>query len=212
MGQETVLGRTLRQLDAAKWPAVVVGPETLSPEIAGRARLLTLDDPGTCVLDGLAQLGDLFDGATVRVFLGDVFWSQNAFEGFLAEPRSFFFAGQHSVSATGGELFGLGFDTDGCKIVMSLLGRVACRRVHHDSAQPGHLRNLLFLASEADRPLRDKLYSWRFLRAVDDWTTDFDRPEDLARVPCVALAAAAEAEASLRALKGPARRVQRRAP
>jgi hypothetical protein len=185
IGRETILGRTLRFLNNAGWPSVVVGTSKLAREAERHGSMLfTLGNPGFCVLDGIAQLGEFFADADVRIFLGDVVWSPSAFQSFLlGKGVPYFFAGNTSIGHETGELYGLGFEPRGRFWIEHLLRIAPCRMVAHDRGQPGHLRNLLFSASAAYELPPRKLYADDIYIPIDDWTRDIDKPEDLASIP-----------------------------
>lgn len=197
VGNETILGRTLRLLHAAGWPAVVIGGPMLAQETSdGGSRLYTLSEPGYCVLDAIAQLGDFFQDADVRVFLGDVVWSRPAFDSFLqggSGSESLFFAGTPGIDYGQGELFGMGFSRMGRSWMERLVRDAPCRKILPDRGQPGHLRNLLFAASSIYELPPRMLYSDELFIPVDDWTCDIDKPEDLDRLPYLAEQIAREA-------------------
>ena len=190
---EPILDRTLR-LAAEFCPdhvALIIGRRELGAERPG---LVTLTDPGHCVLDGIAQTVDLWGSGRVVVLLGDVVFSRAALWAIFADGRPFFFAGTPVVSGSFGELFALSFAADRHKRLAHLLETVPCRRTSTGTPmryavgqQGGHLRRLLWHSQNGDRRPRQQRYL-----EIGDWTDDIDEPSDLARLPDFTLWARAE--------------------
>ena len=152
---ERIICRTKRLvLEAAPWARVtVVGRWRDFAVVPGLPPIVELDDPGHCVLDGMAgalvELREAPRGPWV-VLLGDVVWSRAALHGLLQDERPVVFSGTRLLNGSQGEVFGCRFaDRDALAFE---LARAPCRFRSIDrqplrfpaGQQGGHLRRLLF--------------------------------------------------------------------
>lgn len=181
---EPNLDRTLRLVRSSSPDVVVliVGRSALG---AGRPGLVTLADPGHCILDGIAQTADLWGEGRVVILLGDVVFSRAALRAIFDDDRPFFFAGTKVISESMGELFGVSFAPDRHERMRHLLETVPCRfgangrpMRYAAGQQGGHLRRLLWHSQNGDRRPQQRRYL-----EIDDWTDDIDEPADLDRLP-----------------------------
>jgi len=157
---------------------VVVGP---------RCPRETLRQPGSCVLDGLAQTTHLWGTERTIILLGDVFYSDDAMDRIFDDLGGLVFFGTKDLSRTHGEVFALSFSRTASFAVIKALGEVLCRQEPQPDYQGGHLRNLLWQIQGSyqlgayGKWTPDK----RFYHVIDDHTTDFDTPEDLDKIPAL---------------------------
>lgn len=199
---EKIICRTKRLvLEVAPWARVVViGRWRDFGLLPSLHPVIELEDPGHCVLDGVAAAlaGERVLGAEpekVCVLLGDVVWSRAALWGLLQDRRPVVFSGTRQLSRSQGEVFGLCHDSTERLLVD--LQNVPCRRtslgapMRYEAGQRGgHLRNLLFYLQYGrggvPRQPEGSTAPWtteELYLPVDDWTTDVDTEEDVAALP-----------------------------
>lgn len=191
-GGEPILERTLRLLahllPCHAYTAHVIGPaelEAVTPY--GAVEFHRLAAPGTCIVAGLEASRPIWrSDEPALILLGDVVWSEAALGRVVASTDApLLFWGTSALTAATGEVFAmLVTQPRGCpQGVDELLATCPCRRWGYREAQGGHLRRLYWHATERQRsrPLpfwgREPTY-----RVIDDWTTDIDTPDDLARL------------------------------
>lgn len=165
---EAILARTIRLVRELR-PEIcpmVIGPQLFRSALTVEPyHLVTLRDPGFCILDGLAQVLPHYLEETV-VLLGDVVYSR----AFLADLISFGgvslrFYGTAKVTPSEGELFA--FQYSKRPLILDLaIDQAPCRRTSVTVGQPGHLRHLLKKVAPT-------------YMIVDDWTNDIDTLEDV---------------------------------
>jgi hypothetical protein len=156
-----------------------------------RSCLITLPDPGFCVLDGIAQTTFRWKSDRILILLGDVVFSKAALQAILADKRPVFFAGTSDISASQGEIFAFSFVQKQRGWVEDLLATCPCRvngagrRIVYPHRRGGHLRRLLFWAQKSRglRPPPKQQWCDDLYLPIDDWTNDIDKPADLARLP-----------------------------
>jgi hypothetical protein len=157
-------------------------------------RHATLDDPGNCILDGIAAIVNPNADARTVVLLGDVVWSRDALTSVMVDDRPLFFAGTTVLSMSQGEIFAVAW-TDH-KEMTHLLDTVACRRAKWSQQQGGHLRRLLWWAQNRRRlpPVQSSTKTWHpnLYLEITDWTTDIDDDADLQALPEISARCAAE--------------------
>jgi molybdopterin-guanine dinucleotide biosynthesis protein A len=205
IGGVPILQRTIHLLAEHGVPdCIVIGPQAIADDMQHWAIptfLITLADPGICIVDGILAARDRWSGsARTLVLLGDVVWSQAALAAFLADERPVVFAGTPVLSASEGEVFALGFDDPQAmrNLCMSCPCRVDRSRIRgFPRQQGGHLRRLLWHAQEHARlrvhpSLRRSWHEDMYL-PIEDWTTDIDTPKDAERLPDLARLAELEA-------------------
>ena len=206
---EPILGRTLRLLRelAPKATPTVIGWPAL---LCHAQSLVTLPEPGQCILDGIDATRFLWGSGRVLVLLGDVIFSRAALSNILADGRDLFFAGTPELSASDGEVFAMGFAPAARKLLDELLRYAPCRfdgerRRQFPTQQGGHLRRLVWEAQRVRMGLELGERNWHPQAAetatssdlylvVDDWTDDIDKPSDVARLPFLSGCARAEKE------------------
>ena len=170
-------------------------------------RLATLDDPGTCVLDGIAGILRP-DAVDTIVLLGDVVWSKPALAWMLDNPASgvqlnrlMWFSGTSILSPSQGEVFAVGWLASERDRVRALLETVPCRTradggpMRFSQQQGGHLRRLLWwaMASADYIPLSEtRMWCSSIYLNIEDWTTDIDDQADVDRLPELDALCAAE--------------------
>jgi hypothetical protein len=190
---ETLLDHTLWLLNSnvtGGWDTpLVIGWPSLEEATAHKlCRLHTLTNPGYCILDGLALTQLLWGPAQTTILLGDVAYSRATIMKLLAPCKSILFAGTEDLSAGGGEIFGFTFTKRAQTFVAQRLMQAPCRLSSVKVGQPGHLRYLLrdIMESWGLHPKPQHYYADNLYCVIDDWTTDFDVPEDLEKLPRVA--------------------------
>jgi molybdopterin-guanine dinucleotide biosynthesis protein A len=185
-----LLQRTIRlvrdlELDSR---IVVIGREDLAPGCFGANRI-PLQDPGFCILDGMAQTEPWLDQNIVVFLLGDVIWSKAALTTFLTDPRQTVFAGTPTLTPSQGEVFGCKFADQA--LLKDLLATAPCRfresvppreggvrhRIQYEKQQGGHLRRLLWHWTAKSQGLTSGYLE------INDWTDDIDEEADLKRIP-----------------------------
>jgi hypothetical protein len=173
--------------------------------------LVTLPDPGNCIVDGIEQTRWCWGRDRTVVLLGDVAFSRAALAGIFADERQFFFAGTADLSPSGGEVFGFSVRDRVAAWVQHIVGTCPCREINYSKAQGGHLRRLLWWAQrelnlrpasnhqavvgpKAEPVPLEEEQTWcrELYRVVDDWTCDFDTPTDLEKLPEISDCATAE--------------------
>lgn len=181
---EELLQRTCR-LVSPRAGIQIVGRDELRAE---GFRLITLQNPGNCILDGLADLWSCGipepypePASRITVLFGDVFYTEDAVERIFSDVRPLVFSGTSDISPSTGELFSLSFDRGTADAVLSAVIHIPCRQIPSDAFQPGHLRNLLWHFQRGPRAARLKWVADYFL-PIDDGTTDFDEPSDLKKI------------------------------
>lgn len=197
IGDEPLLSRTLRllaELDSSVTPGSVsvIGREELRRTCQNAAELVTLTTPGKCILDGIAQTRPLWGNARTTILLGDVLFSRAVMAAIVEQSHyadcAPGFWGTADLSASGGELFAMSFHRSWYENMQLLLNSAPCRRTNPTRSQPGHLRNLMLavqglLGWKAGDP--EPYWHPALMAVVDDFTTDFDTPTDLAEMPRV---------------------------
>ncbi len=195
---EPILARTLRLLAHLRTPGgirpatVVIGPPALDEAITGHVVRETLAKPGSCIVTGIrAALESSFVRQTgrVAVLLGDVVWSRRHLARLLADARPLVFAGTPVLTNSLGEVFATVFDDP--QAVKRLCETCPCVKPRWRQMQGGHLRRLLWhamLEAKLVHPQRSRGLQWwhpdLYLPNVGgEWTTDVDKPADLARLP-----------------------------
>ncbi len=173
---ETILARTIRLLKEIIFPEPedeidVVGSTELASSTHG-ASLIPLDDPGFCILDGLARKRLIADRTVV--LLGDVVYSRRAISTILGIEQDLFFFGTPDLTNSTGEIFAFGFSLERLGDVRRALDEAPCRRAQVDKGQPGHLRYLM-------RDLGIVVGGPGYIESTD-WTKDIDTPKDLREV------------------------------
>lgn len=194
---EPILCRTqrlLEELEPAASIAVIGWPALARAAVS----LVTLPEPGYCVLDGISQTGFLWGTGRVLVLLGDVVWSREALAGVVADNRRLFVAGTRDLSPSQGEAFALSFaDREEVEVE---LATCPCRVSGTGSplgfrkAQGGHLRRFLWWAQRRRglKPPRKQDWCPEIYHPIDDWTDDIDTPRDLERLGALSRCARAE--------------------
>jgi len=197
VGGELILWRTVRLVREFLGADVAITVIGLPAHAASCAllnvELVTLEDPGFCVLDGMlaAQKHWGRDRDRTLVILGDVVFSRQALRAIVTDTRPLVFAGTTDVSRSLGEIFATSFVDrqdmlDALATCPCRVGHNGRRTVHYPRAQGGHLRRLLWWAMER-RQLRPivQQHTWHpdLFQPVDDWTDDIDTPGDLTRLP-----------------------------
>jgi hypothetical protein len=194
--RRSILQRTLWMLDdlhrraqpRPPYTVTVVGPESLRSHVGDHA-LVTLADPGLCVLDGIAQTSSYWPerGRTV-ILLGDVIWAWQDFVWAIRGMGPVQFTHTADLTPSTGEIFAAMWSSDVNPLVARCLDDAPCRHGRHGQdyagvAQPGHLRNL-------KRLLDAQLGRYSRSMVTAKFTKDIDTPEDYKRLP--ELAALAE--------------------
>jgi len=203
---EPILARTIRLVQelTSQWtiwekPIIhVVG----WPEHAAAAPpygLITLDEPGQCVLDGIAQTRKFWGSGRVLVLLGDVVFSRAALRSILWDRSPLFWAGglvhsDGSHKSGRAEIFGMGLGACMQDFVSFLLDDAPCRAPGRTGYAGGHLRRLLWeahriIVMKATRST-EQYHPWApqqapngpLFRLIDDWTDDIDTFEDVAKL------------------------------
>lgn len=209
---EPIITRTLRlllqhrgPLDEPGPPPVVIGPRELDDAIAPfNVVRVTLDRPGSCIVTGIrAALEEEFvrQEGRVAVLLGDVVWSRAALARVMADRRELAFAGTPVLTTSEGEVFAALFDDP--QAVKRLCETCPCvaRGPRWRQMQGGHLRRLLWHAMHVngDKAMmqvrtagRTSWWAPAMYLPIDDWTTDIDKPADVARLPALGELAARE--------------------
>lgn len=198
---EPILARTLRLLREIR-PCepmhlqpphtVVIGPQALDEAITGNIVRSTLTRPGSCIVTGIrAALDDTFvrQHGRVAVLLGDVVWSRDLLTRVLTDRRPLLFCGTPVLTNSLGEVFAAVFDDP--QAVKRLCESCPCVKPRWRQMQGGHLRRLLWhamLEAKLVHPQRSRGAQWWhpdvYLPTTDgDWTTDIDKPADVARLP-----------------------------
>lgn len=209
---ETILDRSIRLVrtlarDGHDTEIVVVGPTALEPiTTEHRVALLTLPDPGYCILDGIAATLQACPAGPSRsyVLLGDVVWSHDALSRLLFDGRPLVFAGTSDLSTSKGEIYGMAaFAAENGGELEQLLATAPCRfadargvrRRMFPRQQTGHLRRLLWHAMERKQlKPNSPPTAWHpdLYLPIDDWTDDIDTPADFDRLPALAAEARAD--------------------
>lgn len=173
---ESLIQRTIHFLQG-RGEIHVIGWPDLKEYLPPGYDVETLLLPGNCILQGLYAAKTLWGVATsTLIVLGDVFFTPEAIHQILSDKRPFFFAGTSDLSTTQGELFAFRFDS--VDRIEPTLKKVPCLRSTASEYQCGHLRNLLWeFQGHKNFP------EARYFLPIDDGTTDFDKPEDLKRIP-----------------------------
>jgi hypothetical protein len=208
VGGEPLLDRTVRLISYGDELGITAHITAIAEPITraiydrnGDARLnlvdawRSLDDPGYCILDGLAQTTDLWskDGRTV-ILLGDVCYSRAAMKAIFSDGRDCVFFGSSDLTGSTGELYALAFNgatptaplsrLSWSEFLAGVIEDAPCRKIAHKIAQPGHLRNLLWGVG-GEPPvghLTVRSLPPHYV-VIDDFTTDFDTDEDLKQIP-----------------------------
>jgi hypothetical protein len=183
----------VRSITTVGWPRLARAVDSL----------VTIPDPGQCILDGIDQTRFLWSSGRVVVLLGDVVFSRAALAGIFSDERDLFFAGTSDLSTAGGEVFG--FAASGLRAREEAVGALVscpCRSVRYGGSQGGHLRRLLWwiqqcrglrplsnhqsvVGPDADQLDFDHEMTWceELYLGIDDWTDDIDTPADLDQLP-----------------------------
>ena len=173
VGDETILSRTIRLVWEPHYgnpDVAVIGWPELLDTVFGVAELHTFNEPGNCILEGIAGCRLLFDKERTVILLGDVVYSRAAIEAIYADERPVFAAGSSDLTSSTGELYAFSFTREWEANVVRLLHTRSCFGTLHKKYQPGHLRELY-------RAL--KSYYGESYLTIDDYTTDIDTEEDL---------------------------------
>lgn len=182
IGGETILARIVRMVrEIGPGEIHIVGWPTFAG--LGDSKLHTFNEPGSCILEGIAGSRLLFDSERTVILLGDVVYSVDALQCIYHDPRPVFAAGNSDLSNSSGELFAFSFIRDQEAHVLSLIHTRRCFGQPHVKYQPGHLRKL-FWALQGGRLVREGCRQWKpeFYLPIDDWTMDVDTPADLVRL------------------------------
>jgi hypothetical protein len=195
VGGEPILGRTLRLLQDHARKAIVIGPQSLLEITAAHgAALITLSNPGYCILDGLYQTLPLVGGSDeILVLLGDTVFSKKALAAIVQRTErlrsapagtDFFFAGTSDLTNSTGELYAFALRPTMYFFFRDKIEQAPCRRAAVvDKGQPGHLRHLLrAFGYRVDQNLVEAGLENGVYEPVDDWTKDIDTEKDLAEL------------------------------
>lgn len=193
---ETLLQRTKRIcIEAGEFNVIIVGWPDLGKEYCP----VTLQSPGFCILDGIREVEAIMPTLRSRrvYLLGDVVFSRAALRKILTDPRDLFFATTPDLGRGSGEVFALSASPVAQFEMNLALNTVACRgQVVEERYQPGHLRNLLWRLMEMRGLQKDCIppgeYHPSLVLPIDDWTDDIDTPNDVDRLPELAMAASQE--------------------
>jgi hypothetical protein len=164
------------------------------------ALCVTLDNPGNHAVAGLQQVLRLgiSPADTIAVVLGDVIWSRAALQQLLfgAAPiahsrfQGIAFVGTPNLTGGGGELFGIRAPRVSSSVLEAELPKSSSAFIDY---QPGRLRELLWALQKRHQLSTDlKVHMLAPYIPITDFTTDIDTPADLARLPEIGRAVAAE--------------------
>lgn len=149
-------------------------------------QLVSLEDPGHCVLTGIQLVKDYWKDGGV-ILLGDVIYSIPCLVSLLRSNRVLF-VGTEDLSSSTGELFGMHISPEGAEeIIWALEGAgIHCMRNPPVEPQGGHLRGLLWqLAGDSSRNPNAR-NTPLFLSVKNfghpDYTIDLDSPDSLLRI------------------------------
>lgn len=192
-------GETLR-IDLITWGEVAAEVERgayfpLDGRQAGDLRYVELPNPGNSSLRGIArylegQPSDRGFGWTV-VLLGDVVYSWACLDALVACSARHVFAGTSDLTASTGELWGVGWGSsmEDCMIA-DLRDAVLRHPPFEDTYQPGQLRRWITGWRRGD--LRDHVRQRRGYGAyadVDDYTMDVDLPAHMSLLEAASVSA-----------------------
>lgn len=182
----------------------------IKPEQGMHPWTLQLQDPGNSSLKGIARYLELAGGQergrgrseVTIVLLGDVVYSWRCLEAIVTGPAGrhggpdpgFWFVGTRDLSASGGELWGIGWKRSFEESMIATLGDALLRHPpFEDEYQPGQLRRWITGWRRGD--LVDHVQQIRRTNNyidVDDYTRDIDTPAHLALIPQLSEVAAAD--------------------
>jgi NDP-sugar pyrophosphorylase family protein len=187
VGGKELLTRTL---DLVQENTTVIGERYLASYLRDRDRLITLADPGYCIISGLAATQAIWcSEGRVVVLLGDVLYSPECMRSILSDQRPLAFFGTADLSQGTGELFSMIFTKETVGEIADMVVRARCNDPESNIYQCGHLRTLLWgtmvnRGQYANHNFYDgdgiisNLYT-----IISDYTMDFDLPEHLERIP-----------------------------
>lgn len=206
-----ILARTLGQLwlgaggwgvddviTIVTWSEVIAALSKAPPPPFVKATLgfTSLLDPGNSSLKGIHRYLEsqaLIAGAPrpdrTVVLLGDVVYSWRCLEAIFAGTTSSTgvgvrFVGTADISPSGGELWGVAWMREDDYVMMTALEHALAKHPPFDDTyQPGQLRRWMWA-------LHPAYQTTPRYTAIDDYTVDIDRPEDLAKLDGVSRFAA----------------------
>jgi hypothetical protein len=184
VGGRPLLVRTIGQVRARKHEPVVVGWPDMQRVVEQEygCELITLTDPGDCILDGIFMtMGRWWRGRNYFL-LGDVVYSNAAMDTIFGCKEDVAFFGTTDLHAAGGELFAYTMLGRSVAVTAELLLEVPCRQVNYQGVQQaGHLRNLLLQWQRhlGLTPKTQDYYAEELLVPIEDWTDDIDTDEQV---------------------------------
>jgi hypothetical protein len=211
-GGMSIMGRTAIQCRSfvtrddivmVTWPEVAMGLRASSHPWSWPAdRVVTLPDPGNSSLKGIARYlesraahGDRpVDDSRTVVLMGDVVYSWACLEALFQAAGDWGFVGTPDLSASGGEIWGVGWSWDAETHMMVRLRDALLRHPpFEEDYQPGQLRRWISgwrrgdIATHTENLRRTGHYT-----DIADYTHDIDIPAHLTLLPWLSESASAD--------------------
>lgn len=177
-GGETLLERTVRLLQERDVADITVVLGKNSMLAWDKTRIMEVRSSGW-ITEGLEETQRKWRGRTI-ILLGDVFYTEPAIDRILSSNISPVFFGRSGASLRTGkpyrELFGMGFDVSSADQILKAL-----ENVHQHTISGGGGRLWQLYSTVVGFPLNQSRVEQKHFLEINDFTDDFDLPQDYRR-------------------------------